>query len=272
MNIFQSIILGIIQGATEFLPISSSGHLVLIPHLLGWQIPQKDAFIFDVLVQVATLAAVATYFGRDLGTITGSVFRGLITRRPFENPDARMGWLLCLATVPAGGAYLLFPETFEEAFSRPLVVALFLFGTAALLLMAEFYGKRKRSFGSITWIDALVIGMFQILALFPGISRSGATISGGMLRHLDRSSAARFSFLISVPIMLAAGLIGIIELFQLPNSTSQMTIFIPGFISAALVGYVAIRWLLTFLREKPLHTFAIYCVLFGLINLAIVLI
>jgi len=271
MTLLQSIILGIIQGATEFLPISSSGHLVLTPNLLGWQIPHEDAFVFDVLAQVATLVAVVAYFWQDLVSIVTSVSRGIFNRKPFEETEARMGWLMCLATVPAGAAYLLFPKTFERAFSQPLTGAIFLFGTAALLLIAEFIGKRKRTYHSITWLDALVVGFFQILAIFPGISRSGATITGGMVRNLDRPTAARFSFLISVPIMLAAGLIGLIELLKLPNTMDQIAIFIPGFISAALVGYISIRWLLRFLKERPLYTFAFYCVIFGLINLAVII-
>jgi len=272
MTILQSIILGIIQGATEFLPISSSGHLVLTPHLLGWNIQDQDAFVFDVLVQVATLVAVVAYFWDDLYKITLAFIRGLWHKQPFSNRDARMGWLLGLATVPAGAAYLLFSDTFERAFGSPLATALFLFGTATLLLVAERIGKRDRDYESINWIDAIVIGIFQILAIFPGISRSGATITGGMTRNLDRPSAARFSFLISVPVMLAAGLVGVIKLIDLPNTASRIPIFLPGFIAAAIVGYISIRWLLRFLNHRPLYVFAIYCAVFGMINLVIILI
>jgi undecaprenyl-diphosphatase len=270
MTLLQSILLGIIQGATEFLPISSSGHLVLTPNLLGWQIPHQDAFVFDILAQTATTIAVLAYFWGDLLTILRAVFEGLIARKPFENPDARMGWYLCLATIPAGVSYLLFADIFEKTFSQPLIVALFLFGTATLLVLAEVWGGRNRSIESITWKDALLIGCFQVLAIFPGISRSGSTITGGMLRNLNRRSAARFSFLISIPLTLAAGLIGMIELIRLPETRSQIAIFLPGFISAALVGYVAIRWLIQFLTKRPLYSFAIYCVIFGIINLIFV--
>jgi undecaprenyl-diphosphatase len=267
MTLLQSILLGIIQGATEFLPISSSGHLVLTSNLLGWQIPHQDAFVFDVLAQTATMIAVLAYFWIDILAITRAVFHGVLERKPFTHPDARLGWYLCLATFPAGLSYLLFAEIFEKTFSQPLVVALFLFGTAALLLLAEGLGSRNRSIESLAWKDALIVGFFQILAIFPGISRSGATITGGMLRQLDRPSAARFSFLMSIPLTLAAGLIGIIELIQLPESLSQIAIFLPGFISAALVGYIAIRWLIQFLNKRPLYIFAIYCLCFGIINL-----
>lgn len=271
MNTLQSIILGIIQGATEFLPISSSGHLVLVPNLFGWHIPHQDAFVFDVLVQVATLVAVFAYFWQDISQIIAAVIVGILRGKPFEEFNSRMGWLLCLATVPAGASYLLFSETFERAFSNPLAVALFLLGTALLLILAEKLGHRQRTFEDITWIDALVIGCFQILAIFPGISRSGSTITGGMTRNLDRPTAARFSFLISVPVMLVAGLIGIIELFKLPNTSSQITIFIPGFIAAAIVGYISIRWLLRFLSRSSLSIFAAYCALFSLLNLVLIL-
>ncbi len=271
MTLLQSILLGIIQGATEFLPISSSGHLVLIPHLLGWEIPAQDAFVFDVLVQVATLAAVIAYFWDDLYAIGRALLQGLWQRQPFAEPQARLGWLLALATIPAGVAYLLFAEAFERAFSNPLMTALFLLGTALLLLVAEKVGQRRRAFAEISWIDALVIGAFQILAILPGISRSGATITGGMVRNLDRPSAARFSFLISLPVMLAAGLIGVLELLQIPHFISLLPTYLAGFAAAALVGYIAIRWLLRFLTQRPLYIFAIYCSLFAAFNLAFIL-
>ncbi len=245
---------------------------MLIPHLLGWTIPENDKFVFDVLIQVATLIAVVAYFWDDLLHITIAFLKGIIARKPFSDPKAQLGWLLGLATIPAGAAYLLFAETFENAFANPFGTSLFLFGTALLLLIAEWVGKRNRDFDSITWVDAILIGFFQILAIFPGISRSGSTITGGMTRNLDRESAARFSFLISFPVMMAAGLIGLIKLIQLPDSNGQLLIFIPGFITAAVVGYISIRWLLKFLTQRPLYIFSIYCALFGIINLVLLLI
>ncbi|MBM3145229.1 MAG: undecaprenyl-diphosphatase UppP [Chloroflexi bacterium] len=269
MTLLQSILLGIIQGVTEFLPISSSAHLVLTPHLFGWNIQEQDAFVFDVLVQVATLVAVIAYFWDDLYKITIAFLRGLWRRQPFADDNARMGWLLILATVPAGVVYLLFSDAFKQAFGSPLATSLFLFGTAILLLIAERLGKRERDYADIRWTDAVIVGLFQALAIFPGISRSGATITGGMIRNLSRPSAARFSFLISLPVMLAAGLVGVIELVALPNTVSQLPIFLPGFITAAIVGYISIRWLIRFLNHRPLYLFSIYCVVFGLINLGL---
>ena len=197
MTLFQSILLGIIQGLTEFIPISSSGHLVLVPELLGWNIPAQDAFIFDVLVQVATLIAVFAYFWSDIVNIVTAVFKGLQARKPFEEPQARLGWLILLATIPTGIGGLLLNDAVEKAFDNPTAVASFLIGTALLLLLAEWLGKREINAEHISWKDALWIGVAQILAVFPGVSRSGSTITGGMLRKLDRPTAARFSFLIS---------------------------------------------------------------------------
>lgn len=270
MTILQSIILGIIQGATEFLPISSSAHLVLMPHLLGWDIPAQDAFVFDVLVQVATLIAVFAYYWNDLIDILRATGHGIRHKRPFADPQAKMGLYIILATIPAGLAGLVFSETFERAFGSPKATSLFLLGTAGLLLIAERAGKRSRSSEDISWKDALWIGVFQILALFPGISRSGATITGGMLKDLNRPTAARFSFLMSIPIMLAAGLIATLRLAQLPYAFTLLPTYLAGFITAATVGYLSIRWLIKFLTQRPLYIFAIYCTIFAGINLLII--
>lgn len=277
MSIFQSIILGIVQGLTEFLPISSSGHLVLVPYLLGWDIPEADAFIFDVLVQVATLAAVFAYFWEDLLTIASQMIQGLLKKEPFREPYARLGWLLLLSTLPAGVLGFLMKDMVEQAFASPRATAFFLFGTAILLLIAERAGKRSLELEEIRWQDALWIGFFQFLAVFPGVSRSGATIAGGMTRNLKRPAAARFAFLMSIPIMLAAGLMATVDLIQLGNTLSNsggsfaqlLLVFTPGFISAAVVGYLSIRWLIGYLKHHPLYIFAIYCTFLGLLILVV---
>jgi undecaprenyl-diphosphatase len=258
MTLIQSIILGIIQGLTEFLPISSSGHLVIVPYLLKWSIPAQDAFIFDVLVQLGTLLAVIVYFRKDLYQIILSVIQGLIRHQLFTDPSARLGWFLVLATIPAVIAGLLFKNLVEKAFSSPLAAGLFLLGTAALLVTAELVGKRTRQIESITWLDALLVGLFQVISLLPGVSRSGSTISGGMIRNLDRPTAARFSFLMSVPIMIGAGTIALVDLIKLPNFTGQIPTLIAGFVTAAVVGYFAIHWLLSYLSKRSLYVFAVY--------------
>ncbi|MBN2550004.1 MAG: undecaprenyl-diphosphatase UppP [Anaerolineales bacterium] len=267
MTLLQSIILGIIQGLTEFLPVSSSGHLVLVPYLLGWDIPAEQAFVFDVLVQVATLAAVILYFWADLLTIAKAFLAGLVSKTPFKDPLSRQGWLLILASLPAGLIGLALKEMVEQAFASPSATAIFLLFTAGLLVLAEKLGQRSRSLDSLTWVDALWVGFAQALAIFPGLSRSGATITGAMTRNLRRPEAARFSFLMSIPIMLAAGLAAGLDLLDLPNFTALLPSFIPGFLAAAVVGYLSIRWLLGYLSKRPLYPFAIYCTLLGLFTL-----
>jgi undecaprenyl-diphosphatase len=267
MTLLQSIILGIIQGITEFLPISSSAHLVITPYLLNWNIPAQDAFIFDVLVQLGTLLAVIIYFRKDLFRIIVAVINGLIHLKPFSDPMSRLGWLLVLATIPAVIAGALFKNLVEQAFGSPLAAALFLLGTALLLVIAEWIGKRTRQLENITWLDALIIGIFQMVSLLPGISRSGSTISGGMIRNLDRPAAARFSFLMSVPVMIGAGALAIVDLVKAPNFSMQIPTVMTGFVIAAIVGYFSIRWLLSYLVKRPLYLFAIYCVVLSIIVL-----
>ena len=267
MTLLQSIILGIIQGLTEFLPISSSAHLVIAPYIFGWHIPAQEGFIFDVLVQLGTLLAVIFYFRKDLFQIIVGVINGLIDKRPFSNPMSRLGWILILATIPAVIAGFLFKDLVERAFGSPLAAGLFLLGTAALLVIAELVGKRNRLFDTISWLDALIVGLFQVISLLPGISRSGSTIAGGMIRNLDRPSAARFSFLMTVPVMIGAGALALVDLIKSPTFTMQIPTLIAGFIVSAIVGYLSIRWLLSYLIKHPLYFFAIYCLVLSIITI-----
>lgn len=272
MSIYQAIILGIIQGITEFLPISSSAHLVITPFLLGWKLPAQEAFIFDVLVQMGTLLAVIAYFWTDIWQITVGFSKAILMRQPFKDQQARLGWFILLATLPAGVVGLLIKDQVEAAFSSPWFTSLFLFGTAALLVTAEMLGSRSRSLDRFSWQDALWMGLFQAAAIFPGISRSGATISGGMMRQLDRPAAARFSFLMSLPIMLAAGLLAFNDLLQVENLSSQVLPLAIGFLTSAIIGYFSIRWLLGYLTRHSLYSFAIYCTGLGFLTILVYLI
>lgn len=269
MTFLQAIILGIIQGLTEFLPVSSSAHLVITPFYLGWVIPPEQSFPFNVLVQLGTLVAVIIYFWKDLLDIVTAFTRGLLTRQPFADPQSRMGWLLILATIPAGLLALILKDEVETAFNSPAAVGVFLLITSGLLFAAERIGHRSRAIEKITWHDALWMGIIQALALFPGISRSGATIAGGMAGHLDRPAAARFSFLMSVPVMIAAGLLTWFDLLEVPDLGSFLPSMAAGFVSAAVVGYLSIRWLLNFLVRHSLDAFAIYCAIIGSITLLV---
>lgn len=259
MTLLQSIILGVIQGLTEFLPISSSAHLVLTPYLLGWKIPAEEAFVFNVLVQVATLVAVFAYYWEDVRDILKAMLEALRMNKPFSDPQARLGWYILVGTLPAGLIGLAIKNTVEAAFNSPSTTAFFLLVTAILLFIGERAGKKNKTIDQMNWIDALWAGFFQAAAVFPGISRSGSTITGGMLRGLERPAGARFAFLLSLPIMLAAGLLALMDLLGMQNLSSLLPIFIPGFVVAAITGYLSIRWLLGYLVRHSLLIFSIYC-------------
>lgn len=263
MSFLQSLILGIVQGLTEFLPVSSSAHLVLVPYIFNWSIPESQIFPFDVLVQLGTLVAVIIYFWKDLWCIIKAFVIGIIQRKPFAEADARMGWYLVLATIPAGLAGIFLKDNVEAAFNDPKLTAFFLFITAIFLVAAEFFGRRTRQLEKMNWKDALWMGVFQAFSIFPGISRSGSTITGGMTRNFDRPAAARFAFLMSIPIMLAAGVFSLPDLGDIPDLGSFLPILILGFITAGVVGYLSIHWLLSFLTKRSLIYFAAYCVLLG---------
>lgn len=265
MTLLQAVILGIVQGLTEFIPVSSSGHLVLVPHLLGWEFPETQAFIFDVLVQWGTLLAVVIYFWKDLKCITLSFCKGIFAGKPFATADARMGWYLIIATIPAVIVGLLCKDFIAAAFSSARMTGFFLLLTALILVIAERVGKRQRSMDTITGMDALWIGCSQVLALLPGVSRSGSTIAGGMTRNLDRSAAARFSFLMSVPVLLGAGILAIKDLYAMPNLDTFLLPLLVGFLAALVSGYIAIRWLITYLGKHSLYAFAGYCLVVGLL-------
>jgi undecaprenyl-diphosphatase len=269
MTFIQSIILGIIQGITEFLPISSSAHLVLIPYLLNWSIPQEQLFPFDVLVQMGTLAAVIFYYREDLFIILKAMLNGLIKHTPFAEVEARTGWLTILATIPAGLVGLLAKPVIESTFSNPFATAIFLFVTALFLAASEFLGKRTREIDTLTWKDALWIGIFQALSVFPGISRSGSTITGGMTRNLKRRTAGQYAFLMAVPIMLAAGAMGVLDLRDVPNLRNFLPVMTSGFLVSAIVGYYSISWLIRYINNHSLLPFAGYCLLLGAGSLAL---
>jgi undecaprenyl-diphosphatase len=268
MNIIQAIILGIIQGITEFLPVSSSAHLVVFPYLLGWQIPTDQNFSFDVLVQMGTLLSLIIYFRKDIWHIFQAVLQGIKNKTPFENEDSRLGWLVVLATIPAGLAGILLKSKVEAAFGSPALTAFFLFGTAFLLIIAEVIGKRSLILSQLTWKNALAVGFFQAVSIFPGISRSGSCIAGGMLQNYQRKDSARFSFLLAIPIMLAAGILGAVDLLKVKDLLQFLPMLIAGFIAAALVGYLVIHWMLNYLNKHSLFVFAGYCIILGILVLS----
>jgi undecaprenyl-diphosphatase len=182
--------------------------------------------------------------------------------------NAKMGWYIIIATVPALMAGYLLKDAVEALFRMPLLQAsIRLFAAAILLTLAEWLTKKNRQLDSMTWLDALVVGLFQIIAVFPGASRSGSTISGGMFRNFDRPSAARFAFLMSVPVMLAAGAYEMLDVVRMPGLKDFLPVLAVGFITAAIVGWAAVRWLLRYLSNHSLYIFSAYCAVVGTIVL-----
>jgi undecaprenyl-diphosphatase len=260
MSFLEAILLGIIQGATEFLPISSSGHLLLVPALLNISEPDLNT---TAIAHLGTLLAVLIYFRRDVQEIIIAVLNGLYQRRPFESDMSRLGWQILAGTIPAALAGLLFEETFDRIFGNPTIAVVALFGTAALLIIGEQRHSGTKALKELTWPDAIIIGLFQLIALLPGISRSGSTITGGLIRDLDRATAARFSFLLGIPAIGGAGVLALLDLFGSPDVAEQLPVLGATFVVAAVVGYLCIHFLLSWLRQHRLYPFAIYCAVFG---------
>ncbi|MAT96299.1 MAG: undecaprenyl-diphosphatase [Anaerolineaceae bacterium] len=260
MSIIEAIIIGFIQGATEFLPISSSGHLVLLPEV--FQMTNPDLTLIG-LVHAGTLLAVLIYFWRDLWDIVTAVLQGLAKRQPFASTDARLGWFIVVGTLPVVVLGLPLEGFFEEIFSSPRAAAGFLLVTAVLLVLGERMLSGKKDIPQMTWTDAIIIGLFQMVALFPGVSRSGSTIVGGLSRGLDRPTAARYSFLLGIPAILGAGLQAILDIFSANGSDFSTGVYITSFIAAGVTGYACIHWLLTWVKNHTLYGFAAYVALFG---------
>jgi undecaprenyl-diphosphatase len=264
MNLFQALILGLVQGATEYIPVSSSAHLVLVPWFLGWP---DASFAFEVLVQWGTLVGVFVFFWQDLVVIVKSVILGLLQGKPLATFEAKLGWLVVVATLPAVVLGLLFKKYFEAAFASPALAGGFLILTALLLAIAERYGSRKQELEQLSWLDATLIGFWQAAAMLPGISRSGATIGGAVLRGFNRTAAARFSFLMSIPALLGAGVVALNELLATGSLATELPAISVGFVAAAISGYLCIRWLLTYLQGHSLYIFAAYCAAVSLISI-----
>jgi undecaprenyl-diphosphatase len=264
----QAIVLGAAQGLTEFVPVSSSAHLVLLPFLFRWPIP---SLAFDVAIHLGTLVALVVYFWADLGRMVAGAVRTAAGRGDdHDHLQGRLVLLLAIGTVPAAAAGVLLREFFEELFQRPTITAVSLLGTAALIVAGEAAhrrrpAERRRGVDTVGWWDAVVMGLFQALAITPGISRSGATIVGGLFRGLARDAAARFSFLLSIPAIVGAAVVALPDLP--PGTEWGPTIAATG--AAAITGFAAIAFLLRYLRTKTMLPFAAYCVAFSALSLTV---
>lgn len=273
MDLLEAIVLAIVQGATEFLPVSSSAHLVLVPWWLNWD---KSPLMFDAVVHLGTLLAVLIYFWRDWLTLVRASLHALrIDTLPNFNqdPDARLVYLIGIGTLPAAVLGLLLQSTFESAFGKPMLVAGFLLITATLLVLSERLYAADRTLEDLNTRDALIVGLAQAVAIFPGISRSGSTIVAGIVRGLPRAVAARYSFLLSIPIIVLAGAKQTLDVLTGSESMGQDMILplLIGFLVSGITGYVCIWSFMRLLQQRRLYGFAIYCAAFGTVSLLVAL-
>lgn len=258
MDIIQIITLALIQGLTEFLPISSSAHLILVPVLTGWE---DQGLAFDVAVHMGTLAAVVLYFRRDIAAMAVA-WAGSLQGQGLT-ADARLAWAVLFGTLPAGLAGLLFVGFIEAHLRSPLVIATTTIGFGLLLWWADASGRRQRNEHTITWNDVLIIGIAQALSLIPGTSRSGITITAGLAVGLTRKAAARYSFLLSIPVIILAGGLETLKLIRLPGGTDWTALFL-GTVISALSAYLCIHFFLKLLERIGMLPFVVYRLILGI--------
>jgi undecaprenyl-diphosphatase len=269
MPIFQVIVLGIVQGLTEFLPISSTAHLALVPWLFNWKDP---GLTFDIALHVGTLLAVLLYFARDWVQL---LCLGLGLETMGGDPDLRRNknllWLLAIGSIPVGIAGLLFQKKAESAWRNPYGIGTMLIVIGIVMWLAERSGRRQKDLGHLSFMDAIIIGLGQALAVVPGTSRSGITISMGLFRSLTRPAAAKFSFLLSAPAIAAAAGKDLWDLYKHEGGIppEMVTPFVVGIIVSAITGGIVIKFLMDFLRKYTFNVFVIYRIVFGIIVIAL---
>jgi undecaprenyl-diphosphatase len=262
MDLIEAIVLGAVQGITEFLPISSTGHLILVPWFLGWE-PQGLAF--DVALHVGTLFALLWYFRAEWFAFAHAGIRWVQGHR--REPDAHLAMFIVGATIPGGLAGLLGQDIVEIYLRSPLVVSITLIALALVLVIAEWTSRREKGLENVSWPDALIVGCAQALAIIPGVSRSGATITAALFRGMKRDAAARFSFLLSAPIIAGAAASQIFDLVSEGMTASELGSLAIGILTSAVVGYLAIAFLLRYLATHTTYAFIYYRIILGLVVL-----
>lgn len=270
MNIIEAIILGIIQGLTEFIPISSTAHLTIAGHLMGLIDPNSPEkwTSFIAIIQLGTLAAVLYYFRTDIYRIPKAFLAENLTKRTSykkQSYEAKMGWLIIIGTIPIVIVGLLLKDFIEGSFTKELnVIAGSLIGLALILAIAEQISKRSKDMASITIKDSIIIGIAQCIALIPGSSRSGTTITAGLFVGLNREAAARFSFLLSIPAILASGLLSVYQALEYIDGSDAINLIVATIFSG-ISGYYAIGFLINYLKKHSTYVFIYYRIALGLI-------
>jgi undecaprenyl-diphosphatase len=273
-DILKAVLLGVVQGLTEFLPVSSTGHLVITEKILGVS-HEEFGLRFDAAIHLGTLTAVLIYFHATVIDLVKSWFASLRARRWDISPSSRLAWLLLIATIPAGLAGIAIESTAEDAFRSPALVATMLILFCLPLVLAERIGRQDRDIESARPLDALILGVAQSIALVPGVSRSGITISAAMFAGFKREQAAVFTFLLSAPIIAAAGGKQVLDIARGESGggrlENELLVYGVGLVTAGVVGYGAIAFLVRFLRTNPLHLFVAYRLIFGATIMGLVL-
>jgi undecaprenyl-diphosphatase len=259
MSWLEAVVLGIVQGLTEFLPISSTAHLRIVPELLGWSDPGAA---FSAVIQLGTVAAVIIYFAKDLARLAAAFFQSIAHRSPFESPESRLAWFVVIGTIPVGIAGLLFKKSIETSLRSLYVIAFSMIVLALVLFLAEKLASHRKTLDQMTLNNGVIIGLCQAFALIPGSSRSGTTLTGGLAVGLRREDAARYSFLLSIPATSAAGFF---ELRHFIRASDQPTVgpLIVGTVVSFVAGMAAIAGLLRYLRTHSTGVFVVYRILVG---------
>ncbi len=268
MSWLQVVVLSIVQGLTEFLPVSSSGHLAIVSQLFF----HGDAGAsFTAVSQLGTEAAVLVYFFRDIVRILKAWFNGLLVKAHRDNPDYRLGWYVIIGSIPIAVLGFAFKDLIRSEVRNLWVVATAMLVFSAVIAAAEYFGRQNRHIGQLTWRDGLFVGLAQCLALIPGVSRSGATISAGLIRGLDRPLSARFGFLLAIPAVFASGLFSLPDAFHpvsegMSATGAQLAVSV---VITFIIGYAAVAWLLRFLTHHSMYWFVGYRVVLSLTVMAL---
>ena len=258
--LIQGLVMGIVQGLTEFLPISSSGHLIIVPWLFNWHFLLDNPDLnktFDVALHMGTFAAVVVYFWREIGRLLSAWVRSM-SRRSLADPEARLAWFLVVSTIPAAILGVALESFVEDRLGKPWIIAVMMIVFALVMYTVDHLARLDRDLETLTWTDAILIGVAQAFALCPGVSRSGVTMLTGLALRLDRESAARYSFLLSIPVIGGAAAYKGLEVAKdgLPAGTAMP--FVVGIACAALSGFAAIWFVLAYLKHNNFNLFVIY--------------
>jgi undecaprenyl-diphosphatase len=263
LNTVEAVLLGAVEGITEFLPVSSTGHLTIAEKLLGYHIEDADITAFTAIIQSGAVLATVLFLRRDIARIVPAWLRGLVGARARDNPDYRFGWAVILGSVPIGVVGLLFQDTIETTLRSLWFVAGALIAWSAVMAFADHAATQTRHEDDVTWTDTLIIGVVQCLALIPGVSRSGATMSAGLLRDLDRVAVTRLSFFLSIPALLGATVLQVVQQYgNISHGVGWVNTIVATAVSF-VVAYASVAWLLRYVARHTYLIFIVYRVVVG---------